>query len=447
VILELDGLADEHRDIRRLRAIGLAGQEDVTVLVKPAATPNGIARVRSRLQRAGFFVDTIEPDASGGTRLHARRVPEPPDSLAASAWGEHDPDAVLDLRYAPDETGWLDPHPREVWSRMIASMTDAGAGLVSHYPVDDPFGAVRAAPVIGRAFGCRLDACQVNFAAGVTSLLHDLCGLSDAGPIACPPLIHADLEARAFSRGTSIRVVPEPTDPNELMRAVTADPPALLHLDRPTFTGHVIDLDAVEAVADAAARAGATVLIDEAGATYLPMAASAVTLVNRTKNLVVLRGFTKAYSWGGLRAGYAVASREVSAAVRALVAPMQVGEVALAAALRLIEEGDCLAALRSQIHAMKTRSAALLTSCGLRTIQGHPDLPWIAIDDHDRAASALFAQCGIRPLHPTSHPCISPGPPTLRITIPLSDARLEQLTTLLASRGRRADDDRTIDAA
>lgn len=447
MVLELDGLVDEHRDIRRLRAIGLAGDGHLAVLVKPPATPNSIARVRSLLQRAGFLVDTIEANEFGGTRLHARRVPEPPDSLAAVAWGEDDPDAVLDLRYAPDETEWLDPHPREVWSRAIASTTDAGAELVSHYPVDDPFGAVRAAPVIGRAFGCPLDTCQVIFAAGVTSLLHDLCGLSDGGPIACPPLVHADLEARAFSRGILIRVVPEPTDPGELIRAVTADPPALLHLDRPTFTGHVMDLSAVEAIADAAARAGAAVVIDEAGATYLPAKASAVTLVNRTRNLVVLRGFTKAYSWGGLRAGFAVTSREVSAAVRALVVPMQVGEIALAAALRLIKSGDCLAKLRSQIRTMKTRSAALLASYGLKPIQGHPDLPWIAIDDHDRTASALFEQCGIRPLYPTSHPCISPVPPTVRITIPLSDARLERLTELVASGARHNHGDRTIDAA
>lgn len=334
-----------------------------------------------------------------------------------------------------------------MWSRAIAATKDAGAELTSHYPVDDPFSAIRAAPVIGRTFGCPLDSCQVFFAAGVTSLLHDLCGLSDGGPIACPPLIHADLEARAFSRGIPIRVVPEPTDPRELTRAVTADPPALLHLDRPTFTGHVMDLAAVEAIAGVAAQAGAIIVIDEAGATYLPAAASAVTLVNRTKNLVVLRGFTKAYSWGGLRAGFAVASREVSAAVRALVAPMQVGEVALAAAFRLLGSGDCLARLRPHIRTMKAHSAALLTSYGLKPIQGHQDLPWIAIDDHDRAASALFERCRIRPLHPTSHPCISPAPPTVRITIPLSDARLERLTELIAAGARHNHGNRTNDAA
>src|SRR5262249_2634256 len=156
-----------------------------------------------------------------------------------------------------------------------------------------------------------LDACQVTFGAGVTSLLHDLCGLSDGGPIACPPLAHADLGARAFSRGISIRVVPEPTDHGELGRGAMAGAQALLHRDGPAVPGHVMDLAAVAAVADAAAHVGAPVVIDESGATYVQAAASAVSLVNRSKNLVVLRGFTKAYSWGGLRAGFAVASREV----------------------------------------------------------------------------------------------------------------------------------------
>lgn len=439
MVLELDGLTVEHRDLRRLRAIGQRLERDarLAVVVRASAEPNTVPRLRSLLQIAGFLVEAVEASESGGTRIHARRVLDPPASLAAAAWAADHPGTVLDLRYAPDESEWLDPHPNDVWSRAIASTMHSGAELVSHYPIDDPFGAARAAPAIGRLFGCPLDACQVSFGAGVTSLLHDLCGLSDGGPIACPPLTHADLEARAFSRGISIRIVPEPTEPDELVRAVTADPPALLHLDRPTFTGHMMDLAAVAAVADAAAQVGAPVVIDEAGATYVQAAESAVSLVNRSKNLVVLRGFTKAYSWGGLRAGFAVASRDVSEAVRALVAPMQVSEAALAAVLRLLESGDCLARLRPQIRSMKIRAASLLASCGLELIPGHPDLPWIAIDDHDRAASALFEHCGIRPLHPASHPCIAPVPPTVRITVPLSYTRLKRLTTLLAARRHR----------
>jgi histidinol-phosphate/aromatic aminotransferase/cobyric acid decarboxylase-like protein len=439
MVLELDGLTTRDRDIRRLRAIAQRLERDahLAVVVGASADPNSLARVRSLLQIAGFLVESVEATETGGSRINARRVPDPPHSLAAAAWGADQADTALDLRYAPDETEWLDPHPHDVWSRAIASAMHSGAQLVSHYPVDDPFGAVRAATAVGRAFGCPLDACQVTFAAGVTSLLHDLCWLSDGGSIACPPLAHADLEARAFSRGITVRLVPEPTDPEGLIRAIKADPPALLHLDRPTFTGHMMELDAVAAVADAAAQVGAPVVIDEAGATYVQAPASAITLVNRAKNLVVLRGFTKAYSWGGLRAGFAVASLDVSAAVRALVAPMQVSEAALAAVLRLLESGDCLARLRPQIRSMKASTASLLASCGLNLIPGHPDLPWIAIDDRDRAASALFERCRIRPLCPVSHPSIAPTPPTVRITIPLSYSRLEQLKTLLAAGRQR----------
>ena len=435
MVLELHGLAVDYRDIRRLREIGqrLECDAHLTIIVKTCAEPHALMRIRSLLQIAGFLVEDMEAGESGGTRIHARRVLDPPDSLAAAAWGADYLGTVLDLRYAPDETEWLDPHPHDVWSRAIASTMHSGAELVSHYPVDDPFGSARTATAIGRAFGCPLDDCQVTFGAGVTSLLHDLSWLSDGGPISCPPLAHADLEALAFSRGISIRVVPELTNPDQLVRAITADPPALLHFDRPTFTGHMMDIDTGSAVVDAAAHVGAPVVIDESGATYVQAAESAVLLVNRSKNLVVLRGFTKAYSWGGLRAGFAVASHEVSPAVRALVAPMQVSEAALAAVLRLLQSGDCLARLRPQIRSMKARTASLLASCGLELIPGHTDLPWIAIDDHDLAASALFDRCGIRPLRPASHPCIAPVPPTVRVTVPLSHTRLDHLTTLLTA--------------
>src|ERR1051326_5945843 len=229
--LELHGLTVEHRDIRRLRAIGRQLERDarLAVVVAASADPDAVRRGRPLLHIAGFLVGAVEAGESGGTRIHARRVLDPPDSLAAAAWGADRPDTVLDLRYAPEETEWLDPQPHDLWSHAIASTMHSGAELVSHYPLDDPFGAVRAAPAISRAFGCPLDAGQVTFGAGVTSLLPNLCGLSAGGPTPCPPLVHADLEARAFSRGISIRVVPEPTDPDALRRPVMADPPALLH--------------------------------------------------------------------------------------------------------------------------------------------------------------------------------------------------------------------------
>src|SRR5437867_3072790 len=134
MVLELDALIPEHRNIRRLRAIGRRMERDahLAVVIRASTEPNTVARIRSLLQIAGFLVDGVEASESGETRIRARRVPDPPDSFAVAAWRGNHPGTVLDLRYAPDETEWLDPHPHDVWSRTIASAMHSGAELVSH---------------------------------------------------------------------------------------------------------------------------------------------------------------------------------------------------------------------------------------------------------------------------------------------------------------------------
>ena len=90
---------------------------------------------------------------------------------------------------------------------------------------------------------------------------------------------------------------------------------------------------------------------------------------------------------------------------------------------------------------MKPRVQALLQACGLEPQRGHPDLPWIAM--HDDRASAVLDAAGMRPLRPIGGPGQGqPAPRVLRITIPLSDTRLEQFRSLLsgATEGPASDD-------
>src|SRR6185295_13649410 len=98
-------------------------------------------------------------------------------------------------------------------------------------------------------------------------------------------------------------------------------------------------------------------------------------------NLVVLRGFTKAYSWGGLRCGFALASEDLAVRVRELVPPMQVCELAFQAALRILLAGDMFEALRVRIRSVKPEFVNELTGAGLTIVQNQPDLPWVGISD------------------------------------------------------------------
>lgn len=429
-----------------LIAVGSALLPVAPSSAQPTSRPAPDARLHSTndlsslAKKAGFAVGRIDADFTPGLsvtsesetmQIVARPRCVPPDSLAVTSW--RSPESVrLDMRYAPDEDRLLDPSPKRVWEDLILSASRSGADIVNNYPVDDPYGSERGVAAVSRFFGCGIEPRQLTFAAGVTSLLHDLCGLADGGLISAPELVHGDLEAWALARGGEVRLFPEPATAEQLIAELEAVPPALLHLDRPNFLGQVLSLDEMEEVIRAAARVGAVVLIDESPAPYLGPAGSTARLVGRVDNLIVLRGYTKAYSWGGLRAGFALASGGVARDVRELVSPLQVSELALHAALRLLAAGDIFERLRERIRLMKPQAIGLLVALGLDVIKGHDDLPWVAFPDVDGEASRMLEHCGICALHPVIAPVFQNSPGTFsRITIPLSVERMELFRELL----------------
>jgi histidinol-phosphate/aromatic aminotransferase/cobyric acid decarboxylase-like protein len=352
--------------------------------------------------------------------------------LAVESWGRPSPDARLDLRYAPDESDWLDPPPAVVWRALMRELPDLGTAAIEHYAVDDPWGGQRAAPAVARFFGVALEPRQVTFAAGVTALLHALAGLARDGTVLAPALVHPDLEVWAAAGGARIELLDGPLRADALVAAIGAVAPAVVHIDRPAFGGELLAAADLEAVVTAAAGVGAVVVVDEAPAQYLGAAASAARLVGDAPNLVVLRGFTKAYSWGGLRAGFAIASTPVADRVRALVPPLGVGEIALAAALRLLAQGDVFARLRARIHAVKPEVVELLAGAGIDSDPGHPDVPAVVVDG---AAAELLDRLGVRALEPVPPPGAPDGaPPVLQLRIPIGDERLALLRELLSPR-------------
>jgi histidinol-phosphate aminotransferase len=340
----------------------------------------------------------------------------------------------VDLRYLPDEADWLDPAPADLWEATIRAAPGLGAGLAESYPVDDPYGGDRGAPVVGRFFGIDLAPEQVTFAAGVTGLLHALAALVGPGPVVAPELVHPDLEVWAAARGARVELVPGRVSAAALVAAIEDTRPSVVHFDRPAFGNEVLSLADVERVASAAAAVGAAVVIDEAPAPYLGIGASAARLAGRASNLVVLRGFTKAYSLGGMRAGFAVASGGVAECVRAAVPPLQVGEPALAVALRVLEAGDVFGRLRARIRATKPRTVRLLEAAGLAVDAGDPDVPAAVIDDTDSAAARVLDPLGIVGLRPVLPPGARPEAADLvHVRTPVDDERIGLLATLLGS--------------
>ena len=368
------------------------------------------------------------------------------ERLAAAQWGASwdgtGAEPTLDLRYAPDEDGLLDPAPRAVWASLAAGSGNA-ADHASHYAVDDPYGARRGAPVVSKFFNRDIRAEQLTFGAGVTSLLHDVSRLADGRAVVAPALVHSDLEVWAAAQGSAIHFFPDTATVDELEAIIHDVRPGVLHFDRPAFTGELATGRTFERLLNVASDNDTIVVIDEGPATYLGARVSAVRYIDATDKLVVLRGFTKAYSLGGMRAGYAVASSDIAHRVRDVMTPLQIGEIALAVALRLLAAGDVFALLVSRIRRRKPEVQRLLNGAGFETLAGESDLPWIAVVDDTGRSICRLRERGIRPLLPTTSAAFPDayrehGRGIFRLTIPLSDDRLASLhTLLLGPDGRR----------
>jgi histidinol-phosphate/aromatic aminotransferase/cobyric acid decarboxylase-like protein/SAM-dependent methyltransferase len=376
-------------------------------------------QVEALLRESGFELIRADADFEPGAEVGldtrymqflARPAPLPPESLAVRFYAQPPPAGALDLRWSPDEDEFLDPQPRELWSRYVRR---AGFEAAADYGLDDPYGEARARTALRLHHGVAFPQGAVTFGAGVTMLLRELAQLAAGGDVLVERHAHPDLPAWARARGSRVEVVD-----GDLARRVDETGPALVVLDRPTITGRVIGLDDLQRLAAAAEDSGTVVIVDESYATYFGPAASAAPLTLETSNLLVLRSVSKGYCTGGLRVGYAVASAPLAPAVREVVCPLAVSSLALGFALELLAAGDVFAPLRARLAVTKPATVEALARLGLDADPAHPALPWVIVP---AAAEEVLARRGIAARRVDG---------LLRMAVPLSDARLAALRQL-----------------
>ena len=374
-------------------------------------------QVAALLRESGFEVVRADADFERGAEVGldtryvqflARPAPLPPESLAVRFYAEPPPAGALDLRWSPDEEEFLEPRPRELWSRFVDSQATFEAA--ADYGVDDPYGEARAREALALHHGVELPEGAVTFGAGVTMLLREVAQLAAGGDVLVERHGHPDLPAWARAQGSRVEVVE-----GDLARRIDETGPALVVLDRPAIEGRVVGLEELRRLAAAAEETGTAVVVDESYATYLGPAASAAPLTLETSNLLVLRGVSKGYCTGGLRVGYAVASAPLAPAVREVACPLAVSSLTLGFALELLAAGDVCAPLRARLAVTKPATLEALARLGLDADPAHPALPWVIVP---AAAEGVLSRHGIAARRVDG---------LLRVAVPLSDARLAAL--------------------
>jgi histidinol-phosphate aminotransferase len=129
---------------------------------------------------------------------------------------------------------------------------------------------------------------------------------------------------------------------------------SLIYLDNPNNpTGQVLSPEAMRAILDKAARHNVCVIADEAYGDFMEETQSAVTLLPKYENLVVLRTFSKGMGLAGLRAGYLLAHEALCGNFMKISNPYRVSQPARNAAATALAQRDFVKDCRSVIARSK----------------------------------------------------------------------------------------------
>ncbi|WP_447007555.1 aminotransferase class I/II-fold pyridoxal phosphate-dependent enzyme [Saccharothrix isguenensis] len=339
---------------------------------------------------------------------------------------------VLNLAWTQDERDLLDVDLAAVVSGELADEVASGLPHVNSYLVRDPYGEAALGHAVAGYFGRDRWSASTTVGAGVGPLLHCLSALASRGPVHVVSDVYPDFPFWVDKAGGRCVFADgwdaaDPVTPH--VRAAADSGAAVLFLERPGITGDdFADLDRVVALCEGAAELGAVVLVDESNANYHPPAYSAVNVVEAVRNLVVVRGLSKAYGLGGLRLGYCVASPASTESVRTVVAPLHPSSLSLRIGRRVLELGDVTGRLRDLVVARKPEAHAVLASAGVEPdLEAAPFLPYLLYRD-PRGALERLAALGIQG---KAHPAWSARHGELRhvgrISVPLADARWADL--------------------
>lgn len=177
---------------------------------------------------------------------------------------------------------------------------------------------------------------------------------------------------------------------DDVVSAVKAERPRLVCLPNPDSpTGTAFSPDEMRGIVEAAAAAGAVMLVDEAYYPFLP-----TTVLSWTADyphLVVARSTGKAWGLAGFRIGYAAAAPPLAAILHKVRPMYETSTVAVAAFERMLDHLDEVEASVARLEAGKQAFLAAMRGLGFRTLDGHGNFLHVAFGDRADTVHAALA--------------------------------------------------------
>ena len=134
----------------------------------------------------------------------------------------------------------------------------------------------------------------------------------------------------------------------------------LVYLDNPNNpTGQIIPLIEIEKILAAAQKQNVFVIVDEAYDDYMPKQNSAMQLVDKYDNLIVVKTFSKGFGLAGLRGGYLVLPLELVPYVGNISNPYTMSELSRSVAAQTMKDEAFLEVLMEKTGEIKRQLLSL----------------------------------------------------------------------------------------
>jgi histidinol-phosphate/aromatic aminotransferase/cobyric acid decarboxylase-like protein len=340
---------------------------------------------------------------------------------------------VLSLAWTLDERHVLAADTQRHLAAFLREESDLALPRVNTYAVDDPYGERALRPALESFFDLDLsDTCLLS-GAGVSALLCAMGSFAARWRVYVLGGVYPDLPIWVDRRGGWCNGAGGEATLDDHLQHIRSMRPDLVFIERPGLFDDSVDaLSCVRRLTAEAAEVGAIVAVDESNANYCAPSFSAIGLTTSNLNLLVLRGFSKAYGLGGLRLGYCVASQALREALRASIPPLGTSPLTIAMGVSLLRLGDIGVPLRERILAHRSRMTGVLRAAGIGTsLRTCPCLPCFFFDESSGTRELMEAHSVVGKRHATWRGSPRGTSYSFRLSIPLTEERMRRLEAQL----------------
>lgn len=172
--------------------------------------------------------------------------------------------------------------------------------------------------------------------------------------------------------------------------AIETAKPRLVCLPNPNSpSGTVFKTEDLHGIIQAAGRAGAVMLIDEAYHPFYPE--TALPWIKDYPHLVVARTFSKAWGMAGIRLGYGIACKSLINELHKIRPMYEAGALSMTLAERLLDHHDAMLASVQRLNEGKHYFIREMQKMNLRTFPSHGNFLHVALGSHAEAVHQALA--------------------------------------------------------